>query len=143
MNNQILWELPFPSTALCGDVVMIHPGATAWMVFSYCDIKNVSAAYNSGLKFKHVQAFRFSCEPFATLSALDAYDKIIEIESSEWIQQLKAINAKVCDFWGLRHFGIYLDSNGFYEFLASEFEVLETKNGEFEWTQDFISEISS
>jgi uncharacterized protein YegP (UPF0339 family) len=135
MRIDTLWEFPVPSTNLCGDVRFIFPGANAWLFYEYFGYDDPDRVYNSGIKFKHVQVHRHANEKFASL--LRAYDKIVEVCDSEWIEQLVARNSEIAAYWNIKHYAIYLDSNGLYEFAANGFEILEVKEGELQWDFPF------
>ena len=136
MRFDTKWEFPVPSTNLCGDVKCIVPGANVWLLYEYFDYDNPDIVYNSGIKFKHVQVYRHANEKFAS-SLMGAYDKIVEVCDSDWIEQLTAINPQIAAYWNIRHYAIYLDSNGLYEFAASGFEILEVKEGDLKWDFSF------
>lgn len=138
MSERVLWEFPVPSTNLCSNVRFVFPGADVWILYEYFDYDDPDIVYNSGIKFYNVQAHRHSNEKF-TSSLLGAYDAIVEINDSDWIEHLTKLNPKIAGFWGIRHYAIYLDSNGLFEFAASRFEILRVLEGELKW--NFLSEV--
>ena len=43
--------------------------------------------------------------------------------------ELREINKEIADYWDIRHYAIILDSNGIYEFIARDYDILDTKEG--------------
>lgn len=129
MKTKNLWEFPVPSTCIAeGGVILLYPGGDAWLLFDYYDENINDAVFNSGIVFDAVQAHRHSSEKFLR-SLLGAYDTLVEIEDSEWVAQLREINKGIADYWNIKHYAIFLDSNGLYEFIARDYSILETKEG--------------
>lgn len=129
MSINKLWEFPVPSTCIAdGGVKLIYPGGDAFLLFDYFDEEKDDAIFHSGIAFDAVQAHRHSSEKFLK-SLLGSYDCLIEISDSEWIEQLTAINKEIADYWNIKHYAIFLDSHGLYEFIARSYEILETKEG--------------
>lgn len=127
INN--LWKFPVPSTCIAeGGVKLIYPGGNAWLLFDYYDEKKNDVIFNTGILFDAVQAHRHSSEKFIK-SLLNAYDSLVEITESEWVNQLREVNKEIADYWGIKHYAIFLDSNGLYEFIARDYKILETKEG--------------
>ena len=60
---------------------------------------------------------------------MSAYDTLVEYLDSEWVKYFRKLDKKTADYWNIKHFGILLDSNGFFEFIARGFKILETKEG--------------
>ncbi len=129
MENKKIWEFPVPSTCIAeGGVKLIYPGGDAWLLFDYYDENKNDAVYNAGIVFDAVQAHRHSSEKF-TKSLLGAYDSLVEITNSEWAAQLREINKEIADFWNIKHYAIFLDSYGLYEFIARDYKILEIREG--------------
>ena len=54
-----------------------------------------------------------------------AYDTLVEIEESFWIAEMEVdVPEPYRDEWNPRHFMIYLDSVGCFEFLAQSWKAL-------------------
>ena len=130
-----LWKFPVASTSIKSEVVLSHPHANALLQFDYYD-RNKDAVYNSGIFIEGVQAHRHTCEKFLLNESAEnakfmmyAYDTLVEYVDSEWVEYFRALDKKTSDYWGIKHFGILLDSNGFFEFIARGFEILETREG--------------
>ncbi|HHV09436.1 MAG TPA: hypothetical protein GXX75_04035 [Clostridiales bacterium] len=129
MSNKRLWEFPVPSTNIAeSGVVLIYPGGDAYLLFDYYDDTEDEAVLNSGIIFDSVQSHRHTSEKFIR-SLRGSYDCLIEVVNSEWLREFQEINREVSDFWNLKHYAIFLDSNGLYEFLAGDYKIMETKAG--------------
>lgn len=129
METNKLWEFPVPSTCIAeGGVKLIYPGGKAWLLFDYYDENKNDTIFNTGIVFNAVQAHRHSSEKFTKILE-GAYDYLIEIVDSEWVKQLREINKEIADYWDIKHYAIFLDSNGLFEFIARDFKTLEIKEG--------------
>ena len=129
METNKLWEFPVPSTCIAdGGVNLIYPGGDALLLFDYYGEEKNDAVFNSGIMFDAVQAHRHTTEKFIK-SLLGAYDSLVEITDSEWVKELREINNEIADYWNIKHYAIFLDSNGLFEFIARDYRILETKEG--------------
>lgn len=129
MNDKKLWEFPVPSTNIAeGGVVLVYPGGNAYLLFDYYNDTTDEVILNSGIMFNSVQAHRHTSEKFLK-SLRNSYDCLIEIVNSEWVNEFYEINKDIAKFWDLKHYAIFLDSNGLFEFLARDYRILETKVG--------------
>ena len=81
-------------------------------------INKVRVEFDSVLCYKKTSA-RF------TPNLYDSYDKVVELLDSDWLNELKAINNEDYNFWKPRHFVLYLDEIGMYEFIACEIDIHE------------------
>jgi hypothetical protein len=60
----------------------------------------------------------------------DASDKLVEVEDSEWVRQIRADTDRVIrDREIMNHYAIYLQIGGTYEVIARSFEVLPEEKG--------------
>ncbi len=76
------------------------------------------------LIFKNVLCHMHTSERF-TKKMLNAYDTVVEIKNSYWLKELKKLNERDFQFWFPRHFAVYLDGIGMYQFIAKNYEVIE------------------
>lgn len=79
------------------------------------------------LTFAPVFGVRFTADPSVAVWMLDAYSRVCEVESSEWIQQLttEASEGRRA-LQSARHFVVYFDDVGCFEVAASNVqEVVE------------------
>jgi len=126
-TKKILYQIPVPSTEftteakLCGMVIR----------FGYC---RQEAVYKGGIRFRGAAAIRKRAERCCTpWHAGEAYDTLVEIEDSPWVQEIRADTDKHWqDHWEMHHYMIYLDSVGCFEVIADSWEVLPEEPGT--WT---------
>lgn len=46
---------------------------------------------------------------------------------SEWLEELKGINEEDYNYWKPKHYIMYLDEVGMFQFIAQGFEVIENE----------------
>lgn len=121
MSN-IVYELKMYSSNLKNEPEFIIDGMKNTLnIEGYDDagkINKVSIAFDSVLCYKRSSA-RF------TPKLYDSYDKVVELLDSEWLHEIKLINNEEFDYWKPRHFILYLDEIGMYEFIACEIKIIE------------------
>ena len=121
MRTNKLWELPILSSELEDEVNFEVENANAILTLNH---KSVSIR----IKFETALCHLHTSERF-TKSILGAYDAIVEIEESEWIKELEELNSSDVIFWGLKHYAVYIEKMGLYQFIAEKYEVdLEEKS---------------
>lgn len=116
--NDSLFELPLPSTDLSGAIELHDSGATVTLSFPFMGLGE--KRQTTTISFAKVRAYRHRAESHCTAEQIEsAYDTLIEISDSEWIAQLRSdTSAHKRAFWKMRHFRIFADSGGCYEFIA-------------------------
>jgi hypothetical protein len=125
--KKALYQVPVPSTdftteaELCANSVRFgyRKGATECM---------------GGIRFKRVRAIRTRSENACMVWNIEgAYDTLVEIEDSSWVDEIKADTAerriKLGEKWGMHDYMIYLDSAGCFEFIAESWEALPEERG--------------
>lgn len=141
MNTIKLWELPVLSTCLYDNGVnLYYAKANATLTFDYYDQNDNDQVYNGGIFFETVLCHRHSSERF-TKSLMNAYDTLVEIKDSQWLKELKGLNETDYGFWKLKHFAIYFDGYGLYEFIAKTAEPLTAQLGSLEEFENGLSKI--
>lgn len=60
-----------------------------------------------------------------TIDSLNAYDNIVELRDSEWLNEIEKINKRDFEFWKPKHYAIKLADDGMFQFIAREFTVKE------------------
>jgi hypothetical protein len=123
MQEKKLWETPIPSTSfegdsiLCGQVLRFQFYRGAMFV-------------RGGIRFKHVLATRTRAERCCTPEHIKAYDSLIELENSTWLQELsRDTDPQWRQHWEMHHFMIYLDSAGSFEIVAQSWESVQEETG--------------
>lgn len=116
--NETGFELPIASTDLTKPVEVHDSGAQVTFTFTF------NAAIGSletvRLRFEKVRAYRYRGETHCTSEQIEAsYDRLVEIADSPWAAEIRRDTTREWrDFWIMRHFMIFADSNGCYEVLA-------------------------
>jgi hypothetical protein len=118
-----LEALPTPSTAITSDVELVSDGGSSVLAF---DFDRDGVVFHSGIRFVKVRAGRWRAESHCTAWHIeDVYDTVAEIEGSPWVRELEAAQSKGPPTpWTMRHFMLYVDSAGCFEFVAETFEML-------------------
>jgi len=117
-----IFEIPYPSTSiiegpeLWESVDAVLPGMT--FIFPPepdCSIR---------IRFERMRAYRFRSDSHCTTWHMGAYDKLCEVQSSDWIHELKSDSRPPWDeHWIMRHFVIYFDGAGCFEVVAESAEM--------------------
>ncbi len=122
MKSEIKYELPMFSSNMEKE---------PQIEFKNMDVKIVIEGYDENdvmretrIKFISVISFKHSSPRF-TPQLYGAYDKVVEVIDSEWLEELKKINLDDFSFWKPKHYVLYLDGFGMYQFIAQSFEVEE------------------
>jgi len=55
----------------------------------------------------------------------DAYDTLVEIEDSKWLNELKELNEEEVNFWEVKHYAIFLEDSRMWQFIASGYDIIE------------------
>lgn len=122
MKSDIKYELPFFSSSLEKNPVIKFEDMNMIIELIGVDegsrLRKIEIKFISVLCNKHVSA-RFTPELY------DSYDKIVELLDSEWLEELKNINKEYFDYWNPKHYIIYLDGAGMFQFIAQGYEVIE------------------
>lgn len=122
MKNEIKYELPIFSSNLEQDPVIKSKDMDMEIELIGMDEENrlrkIIIKFNAVLCNKHTSA-RF------TPKLYDSYDRIVEIIDSEWLVELRDINKENFNYWNPKHYIMYLDGTGMFEFIAQRYEVIE------------------
>ena len=120
--NKVIYELKMYSSNLSNEPNFITCGMKNTLIIEGYDdrgkINKVCIELDSVLCYKKTSV-RF------TPKLYDSYDKVVELIESDWLKELKAINEEDFVFWNPRHFILYLDERGMYEFIACDIEITE------------------
>ena len=97
--------------------------------FKNLDMKMILKGYDENdnmyemiIKFISVISFKQTLTRF-NLHLYGAYDKIVELFDSDWLKELRKIDSEEFSFWNPKHYVLYLDGYGMYQFIAQSFEV--------------------
>ncbi len=122
MEIKKIYELPMLSSNLHQNPVINLNGINISIELDGGDVNNVHK--KTKLLFKNVLCHMHTSERF-TKNMFDAYDAVVEIIDSRWIGELKKMNERDFNYWKPKHFAVYLEGVGMYQFIAKEFEELE------------------
>jgi hypothetical protein len=120
-RKQILWQLPVPSTALSTDA--FYDWRSASLRFEY---RREGILYRAGIAFEQVVASCRRAERCCTTWHIEvAYDSLVEVLESGWAEEIRrATHPMWRDRWPIRHFLMYVDSAGAFEFVAADWKLL-------------------
>ncbi len=124
MKNEIRYELPMFSSNLIKE-----PNIR----FENMDVKIDIDGYDEEDKLKRITITIISVLCIKQTSVrftpiiYDSYDRIVELIDSEWLKELKAINEEDFNYWEPKHYILYLDGIGMYQFIGQGFEVVNNE----------------
>lgn len=122
MKNEIRYELPIFSSSLNSDPIIKSEDMNVKIGLVGTDEENrlrkILIQFNNSICNKHTSA-RF------TPKLYDSYDRIVELTDSEWLKELRLINEEDFNYWQPKHYILYLDGVGMFEFIAQGYEVKE------------------
>lgn len=126
MTHTTGYQLPVPSNELDGGVEFRDLGETVTISFTF---RRNGSKHRGAIEFGKVRAYRFRAEVHCTAEQVgSAYDTLVEVTESSWAAEIRGDTAlRWRDTWTLRHFMIYIDSNGCYEVLADTWEPSEVE----------------
>lgn len=124
MISEIKYELPIYSTTLEKDPVVESKDMDIEIELIGVDeenrLRSIVIRFISVICSKHTSA-RF------TPKLYDSYDRVVELVDSEWLEELKGINEETYNYWKPKHYIMYLDEVGMFQFIAQGFEVIENE----------------
>jgi hypothetical protein len=122
-SNKPLHTVPVPSTSFTTEAYFDGHGITPSIRFGY---EKDGATHQGGIKFKGVMAVRTRAESCCKAWHIEgAYDTLVEIESSPWVDEVRADTQEMWrNKWEMHHYMIYLDSVGCFEVIAESWAAL-------------------
>jgi len=100
-------------------------------MFDYFDENRNDETFTGSLIFESTISHKHTSEKFLRTIG-GAYDTLIEVCDSEWIAELSKISPEWAEVWKPRHYAIFLDGYGLYEFLAKDYKHIPEKRGSLE-----------
>jgi hypothetical protein len=128
MSNKVrVFQVPVPSTEFLEDAVLCGN------IIRYEYIKSTEHI-KSGIRFFNLKATRTRSQGACTAWHIEeAYDTLIEIEESDWVQEIlidgSDVQARYGVKWSLKHFMIYLDGCGCMEAVCESWSALPEEAG--------------
>lgn len=120
MKSEIKYELPMFSSNLENEPEIEFKNMDVKIMINGYDENDIIC--ETGIRFISVISFKQTSARF-TPQLYGAYDKVVEVIDSEWLEELKNINLEDFSFWKPKHYALYLDGFGMYQFIAQSFEV--------------------
>lgn len=124
MKNVIQYELPVFSSSLEKNPVVKSIGMNMEIELIGRDEK--SRLRKIDIKFICVLCNKHTSAKF-TPNLYNSYDRIVELIDSEWLVELKVVNEEYFNYWNPKHYIIYLDGAGMFQFIAQGYEVIENE----------------
>lgn len=115
--------LPFPGTSV-SEPVHWQDGADQVLELNGTDLCRVDGTV--WLRFVKTRAYRVTTDAHVPGWQIGAYDKLCEVLESDWVAELRKNTKSYGRDWVLRHFLIYIDDSGAYEFVAED-AVIESR----------------
>jgi hypothetical protein len=110
-----LMRLPIPSTEM-DEVTLLHARGALSLRLEYGEREGSTGQF----RFERARAHRHRAESHCPAWTVGAYDRLVEIDESPWLQELvAAMPEDMRDLFEMHHYAIYLDSFGCYEVVAS------------------------
>ena len=72
------------------------------------------------LRFLGAEGYTFTAEALCTLEHIEAYDRVVELASSRWGEEIASHRTAV-GRPALHHYRVYLEGSGAYDVLAEAF----------------------
>lgn len=127
MLNKTLVVLPISDSG-CGDI-LITSNVTALVVeFEY---RHEGRDFIGGLRFESAACFRFSGERYSEGFLGDAYDTLIEVCESEWLNKvfggLDEHDSAASE--SMHHYAVFFSNNGYLEVVSENVKQVVAREG--------------
>src|ERR1043165_1277266 len=120
MNAQQITQLSMPDSG-CGDTRVVSNGVELLIEYEY---RTDRVDWIGSIHFADVVAYRFRNEMHSRGFCSESYNAVAEINDSPWLAELVRIEPTgIRGAKGLKHFAVFLDSNGYLEVIADAFEL--------------------
>ncbi|HEY8749541.1 MAG TPA: hypothetical protein VIM11_16275 [Tepidisphaeraceae bacterium] len=127
-SKKVLYTVPVASTAFESGGAYMLLGTIRY------NFDRDGVNRRSGIRFKRIKATRTYSESASNAWHIEgAYDTLVEIENSPWVEELQGNTAdrqrRIGETWEMHHYMIYLDSSGTFEVIAESWEALPEEAG--------------
>jgi len=126
MKIKKLFEIPVSSFDISKGISMEIKGLELTIVIKYFDKKNkvLKIHFDKVQCYKHTSS-RLTKEIYYTQepNQFVIYDTLVEIEDSEWLNELKELNEEEFNLWKLKHYAIHLDDFHVWQVIASGYDI--------------------
>lgn len=123
MSDEILWELPFPSTAMLDFPTLMNlPGRVVVIDCEFDEEGDFKTIVS--LIFENVVTYQLKFSYATNSSDVSAYDKVLQIGTSDLLTTTKnEILRHNGDVTGIKHLRIYFDDRYCYDFVCYNFRT--------------------
>lgn len=122
-----MWTLPVASTGLLGTGPVLEMRLRRDVALSFSYEGDDDETHTVSVVFQGVEAFKCTYLLARDESALAAYDKVVDVGSSPWLEEIRRVlDANRGDASGLVHLMIDFDDGPTYEFVCRSFRIDET-----------------
>ncbi len=122
-SKKPLHTVEIPSTSFTTHAYFDWQGTSPAIRFGYW---KDGVDHQAGIAFSKLCAMRTRAERCCKSWHIEgAYDTLVEIEESSWVDEIRADTAEQWrDTWEMHHYLIYLDSVGCFEIIAQSWAAL-------------------
>jgi hypothetical protein len=122
---KVLYELPLMASSP-------NDGVSFWDVVRF-DYPRDHVWYRGAIRFKGIAAKRERNEHCTTELNEESYHKLIEVENSDWVKEVRADNdGRWGDLgWQMHHYMIYVEDDAALEVIADSWELLPEEKGQW------------
>ncbi len=121
MKSRLLYEIPVFSNTLTENPLLKSNGMDMLLELNGYDdndsLIKISFWFDTVVCHKHTST-RFTSEWYDI-----AYERLVEIIDSKWLEELKRFNPEEFKLWNPKHYVIFLDGAGMFHFISRGYEV--------------------
>jgi len=122
-----LWKLPIASNAINFSYVQQESANVTWLLFDYKD--NIfNNNYRLTILFFGVQEIQHNNKKLTTKD-LELCDYLVEFIDFDWMKKWQKHNKNLNSDNDMKHYGIMLDNNVFYEIIAEKYSIVGPQKG--------------
>lgn len=122
MKNEIVYEIPVYSSNLDKDPLILSQDMN--MKIELVGVDDENRLRKISIQFNSVICYKYTLSRF-TPKLYDSYDKIVELVDSDWLMELKKLNEEDFNYWNPKHYVLYLDGIGLFQFISQNYEVVD------------------
>lgn len=124
MEYSILWKTPKEIVVHeANEFTFIHDRESKRLRMSYYSFERKKRWYYE-INLDITLAYIHQTDDMKNLIP-EAHGKFIEIQDSPWIEELQKSESEVLDFWKAKHYAIFIEGEGLFEFIARGYEIYE------------------
>lgn len=119
-ETKTIWELPCMSQEFLDGPQILMTRTTVTLKYDY---ETLTGEYLwASMVFKGVFGFSFTTYRSCSVEQIRAYDKLVEVQSSDWVKELLTRWPEYLETPLAHHYRIYFDDIGCYEIASTQFE---------------------